>query len=128
MFEQLSSASGVATYLRLDGKFHTRACTCSGSIEENQAKTHALRNVATFLFQDFLRFLGEKYIIAPKLFLKAVHPFIILHDFRAETLKISRLVNYSYYMYIPDMNNIMILVCTMDGYTSKICFTMGRFN
>ena len=59
MFEQPSSASGAATYLRLDGKFHTRTCTRSGSIEENQAKTHivyAFRNVATFLFQDVLSY------------------------------------------------------------------------
>ena len=64
----------------------------------------------------------------PKLFLKPVHPFIIFYDFRAEKLKVSRLLNYSYYMYIPDINNAMNLVCTMDSYTSNICFTMGRFN
>ena len=37
-------------YLRLDGKFHTRTCTYSGLIDENQAKTHAFVRVATFLF------------------------------------------------------------------------------
>ena len=46
------SASGVATDLQLDGKFHTHACTCSGLIDVIQAKTHAFISVATFLFQD----------------------------------------------------------------------------
>ena len=48
-----SSAFGVAMYLRLDGKFHTRSYTCAGSIDKNQAKTHALVRVAMFLFKIF---------------------------------------------------------------------------
>ena len=48
-----SSASGDASHLRLDGKFHTHMRTCSGLIDENQAKTHAFVSVAMFLFQDF---------------------------------------------------------------------------
>ena len=50
-----SSTAGVATYLQLDGKFHARTytCTCSDSIDENQAKIHAYVRVAMFLFQDF---------------------------------------------------------------------------
>ena len=50
-----SSAFGVATYLRFNGKFHTRTrtCTCAGSIKKNQAKTLRFVSVAIFLFQDF---------------------------------------------------------------------------
>ena len=51
-----SSASGVAIHLLLDEKFHTRECTCAGSIDENQTKTHALVRVAMFLFQDFFAY------------------------------------------------------------------------
>ena len=32
------SASSVATYLRLDGKFHTSTCTCAGSIDKTRRK------------------------------------------------------------------------------------------
>ena len=34
-----SSAPGVATYLRLDGKFHTRTCLCAGSIDKARENT-----------------------------------------------------------------------------------------
>ena len=50
------SAVGVATYLRLVGKFHTRTCTCAGSIDKNQAKTFAFVSVAMFLFRDFFAY------------------------------------------------------------------------
>ena len=49
-----SSASSDAIHLRLNRKFHTRVCTCAGSINENQAKTLAFVSVAMFLFQYFL--------------------------------------------------------------------------
>ena len=45
---------GVATYLRLDRKFHTGICSGwidkNQAINKNQAKTHAFVRVTMFLF------------------------------------------------------------------------------
>ena len=46
-----SSAVGVATYSRLDGKFHTR--TCGRLDRQNQAKTLAIVSVVMFLVKIF---------------------------------------------------------------------------
>ena len=52
----LTSASGVVTYLRLDEKFHTRACTCTGSIDKTRRKLMRSSVLpCPFFFKDFLR-------------------------------------------------------------------------
>ena len=48
-----SSATGVATYLRPDGKFQARTCTCASSFNKKPGENTCVRQCCHVPFQDF---------------------------------------------------------------------------
>ena len=81
-----------ATY----GKFHPRTCTCSCSIDENQAKKHAFVRVTMFLFQDFQRIL-QRLIYAFCVFYYSYRLLIFTYQYSKPSFpQLLHFLNYFY--------------------------------